>query len=217
MPAGTRTSSNAGSPAGTYYIRVDAYGSGTIGYQLPLPCGGCEWSSGGTRETALNLGNLTSVSGFRSRRGTVNRTSNDTDYFRFTLSAARTVRIELRGLSGRCGSVSGECIRFPARELGPRWHGRRCSRTKALFGYLLHSCRCLWTAGTIGYQLRYRAAGGWRLPRERARHRVEPRQPDERVGVSFPPRHGERCQQRSRLLPVYPVRRAHDALRAARS
>ena len=82
--------------AGTYYIRVDARDSGTIRYRLRY--GVQSRPDGWTRETAWNLGNLTNVSTARWRAGTVDG-SNTSDYHRFTLGAARTMRFELRGLS----------------------------------------------------------------------------------------------------------------------
>ena len=144
--------------SGTYYIRVDAYASGTIGYQIRYRAAGAT-ARGGTRETAINLGNLTNVSGFRSRRGSVNRTTNDTDYFRFTLAAARTVRIELRGLSADADlyleSASGYLIASSVR-------GGRAADViqRRLYSGTYYIRVDAFDAGTIGYQLRHRTAGG---------------------------------------------------------
>ena len=82
--------------AGTYYIRVDARDGGTIRYRLRY--GVQMRPDGWTRETAWNVGNLTNATTPRFRAGTVDG-SNRTDYHRFTLSEARTMRFELRGLS----------------------------------------------------------------------------------------------------------------------
>ena len=82
--------------AGTYYIVVNASDSGTIRYRLRY--GVQSRPDGWTRETAWNIGNLTNVAKARVRAGTVGG-SNTTDYRRFTLSAPRTMRFELRGLS----------------------------------------------------------------------------------------------------------------------
>ena len=82
--------------AGTYYIVVNASDSGTIRYRLRY--GVQSRPDGWTRETAWNIGNLTNVTKARVRAGTVGG-SNTTDYRRFTLSAPRTMRFELRGLS----------------------------------------------------------------------------------------------------------------------
>ena len=82
--------------AGTYYIVADARDRGTIRYRLRY--GVQTRPDGWTRETAWNIGNLTNVTTPRFRAGTVDG-SNRTDYRRFTLSATRTMRFELRGLS----------------------------------------------------------------------------------------------------------------------
>ena len=90
--------------AGTYYVRVDAYGAGAIGYQLRLsqqsespppspPAGGL------TRETAHNLGDLTSLASARTFSGEVNLGSNNVEYRRFTLTDRRTIRFELNNLT----------------------------------------------------------------------------------------------------------------------
>ena len=84
--------------AGTYYLRADASGSGTIRYQLRYA-----HDRGSTTGTALNLGNLTNLARAGTRSGSVdgNNTleSNDDNYYRFTLTAARAVRFELRSLT----------------------------------------------------------------------------------------------------------------------
>ena len=50
-------------------------------------------------ETAISLGELTGLTTVRARTGTVNRTSNQQDYYRFTLTRFQTVRIELLKLT----------------------------------------------------------------------------------------------------------------------
>ena len=84
--------------AGTYYVRVDAYagGAGAIGYQLYL---GNPPGDGWTRSSASDLGDLTGLASAREFADTVNRDDNDQDYRRFTLTASRTMRFELRGLT----------------------------------------------------------------------------------------------------------------------
>ena len=85
--------------AGTYYIRVDAYGNRAVDYQIryrtePIAR---------TPDAAISLGDLTKVTTFRVRRGTLLNPSFfnvNPVYFRFTLRTARTVRVELRDLSG---------------------------------------------------------------------------------------------------------------------
>ena len=146
--------------AGTYYVRVDAWAGGTIGYQLrygnqsgsrPRPP-----SSGGTRATAINLGNLTNARASRTRNGTVNTVTNDTDYYRFSLTRSRTMRFELRNLTADADlyleSSSGQVIRYS-------------SRGTTAVDSITHSLRAgtyyirvdAWAGGTIGYQLRYRS------------------------------------------------------------
>ena len=84
--------------AGTYFIRVDARETSAIRYQLRYRVQ--TTPDGWTRETAFNIGNLTSLSSARTRPGTVTAAGNRSDYRRFTLTDTRTVRFELRGLSG---------------------------------------------------------------------------------------------------------------------
>ena len=148
--------------AGTYYIRVDAHAGGTIGYQLrygnesgpqPRPP-----SSGGTRATAVNLGNLTSASTFRTRSGTVNQVTNDDDYYRFTLSGSRRMRIELRNLGADADlyleSSSGQVIRSSARS------GTAADSIVHWLGAGTYYIRVdAFASGTIGYQLRFRSEG----------------------------------------------------------
>ena len=91
--------------AGTYYVTVHADGSmrGTSNYRLRF--GVPMEPAGGTRETAINLGNLTGAIAIRSRQGSVNWTGtleqarNLEDFYRFTLTETRTMRFELRNLS----------------------------------------------------------------------------------------------------------------------
>ena len=142
--------------AGTYYIRVDAFATGTIRYQLRYRARGGA-SAGSTRGTALNLGNLTRASAFRSRRGTVNVASNEVDYYRFRLTAARTMRFELRGLSADADlyleSASGRVLGSSLRS------GTAVDVVQRRLGAGTYYIRVdAFDAGTIGYQLRYRAA-----------------------------------------------------------
>ena len=137
--------------AGTYYIRVDARDSGTIRYRLRYAVQ--SRPDGWTRETAWNLGNLTNVTPSRVRAGTVDA-SNTTDYHRFTLSAARTMRFELRGLSANAD------LRLESSNGG--WLGSSHqpgvsadSIVRALDAgtyYIRVDAR---DSGTIGYRLRY--------------------------------------------------------------
>ena len=85
---------------GSYYIRVKADDAGTVGYRLAYSNQTAAAPPGSTLRTAYNLGNVTGQSAWRTLSGTVHTRTNDDDYFRFTVSGTRTVRIELRGLSG---------------------------------------------------------------------------------------------------------------------
>ena len=73
---------------------------------------------GVTRQTARYIGNLTNVTEFRAQTGTVDWLDNSNDYYRFTLSSQRTIRLELRNLTGNANlyleSESGIRIRSSA-------------------------------------------------------------------------------------------------------
>ena len=56
-------------------------------------------AGGETRQTAQYIGNLTNVTEYGTKTGTVHWLGNDNDYYRFTLSSRRTIRLELRNLS----------------------------------------------------------------------------------------------------------------------
>ena len=84
---------------GAYFIRVSAYANRAVDFQLRYRTE----AIARTPETAISLGDLTNVTSFRTRRGTLlNPTFFNVNpvFFRFTLSAARTVRVELRDLAG---------------------------------------------------------------------------------------------------------------------
>ena len=140
--------------AGTYYIRVDAYSSGTIRYQLRYRTVRAA-ASGSTRATAWYLGNLTNASGFRTLRGTVNRVTNDDEYRRFTLSATRTMRLELRGLSADADlyleNALGQAI---ASSVNSGTSDDAIERTLSAGTYYIRVDA--YSSGTIRYQLRYR-------------------------------------------------------------
>ena len=79
---------------GTYYVRVDAYDAGTIDYNLRYR------REGGLPDVSLvDLGDLTSQTSARTSSGTVDRTDNDKDYFRFTLTEESVMGFTLNGLS----------------------------------------------------------------------------------------------------------------------
>ena len=139
--------------AGTYYVRVDAVSSGTIRYQLRYDL----WPR--AHGPVVNLGNLTGVSAARTRAGTVNSTSNDADYFRFTLTAARTMRFELRNLGANANlflhDASGRVVRRSTRG-GTAVDS--IERTLAAGTYYVRVDAV--SSGTIRYQLRY---GPWHI------------------------------------------------------
>ncbi len=85
---------------GSYYIRVKADDSGSISYRLTYLNQTAAAPPGSTLETAYNIGDATGQSAWRTLNGTVNSETNDDDYFRFTVRGTRTIRIELRELSG---------------------------------------------------------------------------------------------------------------------
>ena len=136
--------------AGTWYIRVSAFANDAIEFQLrhqTVVPGTVRWAP-------HELGDLTGQATAGASTGTVNRTGNDDDFFRFTLGTARTMRFELRNLSAdadlhllnasgveivssrRDGSATDSIVR----ELGPGTYFVRVDAD---------------AAGTIEYQLRY--------------------------------------------------------------
>ena len=137
--------------AGTYYIRVDARDTGTIRYQLRYRVQSTP--DGWTRETAFNIGNLTSLSSTHIRSGTVTEASNRSDYRRFTLTDTRTVRFELRNLSGNAdlyledetgrslqySTMSGTSVDSIVRTLDAgTWYIRVTGRDRSPVRYQLH-------------------------------------------------------------------------------
>ena len=153
--------------AGTYYVRVDAFAAGAIDYQLRLsqerspPSPPAE---GGTRQTAHDLGDLTSLASPRTFSDTVNRETNDDDYRRFTLTASRTMRFELRGLSADADlyleSSTGTVLARSVRG------GRSDDTIVRTLGAGTYYVRVdAYAAGTIGYQLRVSQEAG-SLPAE---------------------------------------------------
>ena len=144
--------------AGTYYIRVEARETGTViryrlGYRVQSR------PDGWTRETAFDLGNVGGVRTTRRRSGTVDA-SNDTDYYRFTLTGTRTMRFELRNLSAnadlRLEDANGRWLG------GSSLSGTSVDAISRTFGagtyYIVVSARDYRAA--IRYQLRYGPATG---------------------------------------------------------
>ena len=137
--------------AGTYYIRVDARDTATIRYQLRYRIQ--TTPDGWTRETAFNIGNLTSLASARTRSGTVTAAGNRNDYRRFTLTDTRTVRFELRNLSGNAdlyledaagrslqySTMSGTSVDSIVRTLDAgTWYIRVDGRDSTVVRYQLH-------------------------------------------------------------------------------
>ena len=142
---------------GTWYLRVNANAFGTIRYQLRFRREATSAAAGSTRETAWNVGDLALVSTYRTRSGTVNRSGNDDDYRRFTLSRSRLVRLELRNLSADANlfleSASGRELES-SRNSGNA--GDAIARVLAPGTYYIRVDAN--APGTVRYQLRYRTA-----------------------------------------------------------
>ena len=114
---------------------------------------------GVTRQTARYIGNLTNVTEFRAQTGTVDWLDNSNDYYRFTLSSSRTIRLELRNLTGDADlsleSESGFRIRRSAN------FGTRDESIVNRLGAGTYYIRVntIYSAEAIGFQLRYRRDG----------------------------------------------------------
>ena len=139
---------------GTYYVHVDADSGGLIRYQLRYGIGR---GDGRTRATAYDQGDITDLTAGRTFPGTVNRSNNDDDYFRFTLIARRTARIELQGLSADANlfllNASGGRIASSQRS---GTEAETIVRTLNAGTYFIQVDAN--ASGTINYQLRYRTS-----------------------------------------------------------
>ena len=140
---------------GTYYIRVDANDGGTIHYQLryrrsPDP------ARGASRQTAWYIGNLTLATEYRTKSGSVHSRSNASDFYRFQVTAAHAVRLELQNLSSNADlyleDAAGRVLRSSTRS---------GTATDSIFGalrpgtyYVRIDARA--SGSLIHYQLRYR-------------------------------------------------------------
>ena len=132
--------------AGTYYIRVDAYASGTINYRLRY-----------RSEYVFieNFGDITSSTvTVTLPTGHVNKSSNDRDYFSFTLSSTRTVRIELINLSGDADLVLENNERTVIRSSNNSGTSAELIERSLSSGYYRIGVKA-YGSGTISYQLRY--------------------------------------------------------------
>ena len=146
-------------------------------YEAPAP-GACdetvtvEGNDRGTHSlgTAISLGDLTGVGNVRARVGEVNRTSNEADYYRFTLTdpdgGTYTMRFELRNLTGNADiyllNSSGELVnRYPHTQSTNSgtanesivWTLTSRPNTEGLYYILVTAADD--ARGTVGYQLRY--------------------------------------------------------------
>ena len=139
-------------------------------YETPAPsaCDETVTVEGGDRgthslATAISLGDLTGVANVRAREGTVDRTDNEADYYRFTLTdpdvGTRTIRIELRNLTGNADlyllNADGEQI-WRARSTNIGTANESIVWTLTSPGtYYIQVAADDDARGTIGYQLRY--------------------------------------------------------------
>ena len=109
--------------------------------------------------TANSLGDLTSVANVRAREGTVNSTSNQGDYYRFTLTDTRTIRVELRNLTGNADL-------YVLNSLGRVAHYTHDSENEGTLDesvvatldagtYYIQVWAATTSTSNIGYQLRY--------------------------------------------------------------
>ena len=139
---------------GTYYVRVDADSNGPIRYQLRY---GTVRGDGRTRATAYDQRDVTDLTVDRTLSGTVNRTNNDHDYFRFALSARRTIHIELRNLSADANLylLGSSGTRITSSSLGGTATESVVRELNAGTYYIQVDANA---AGTIDYQLRYRTS-----------------------------------------------------------
>ena len=139
--------------AGTYYLRVDAFASGTIRYRLSYV----------TDNAAYSIGDLTRLFSPRSRIGSVNSANDEFDSYRFTLTRSRSMRFELTNLSAnanlRIFNASGNQIAASSRR-GTAIDS--IQRTFARGTYYIHVDAA--TSGrTISYRLGY-GPPGWSAP-----------------------------------------------------
>ena len=121
----------------------------------------------GTRSlaTAISLGDLTGVENVRAREGTVERTDNEADYYRFTLADSdvdtRTIRVELRNLTGNADlyllNASGDEVDYSrSRSTNIGTANESIVWTLSVPGtYYIQVAAADNARGTIGYQLRY--------------------------------------------------------------
>ena len=117
-------------------------------------------------ETAISLGDLTDVGNVRARVGGVNRTSNEADYYRFTLTdpdvGTRTMRFELRNLTGNADlhllDSSGDLMYYNGYSRSENIGTANESIVWTLTSpgtYYIRVRAAGDARGTIGYQLRY--------------------------------------------------------------
>ena len=130
---------------GTYYIRVDAAATGNIDYRLS-----------GTTFALVDLGDLTWMTASRAQKGTVERTSDALDGFRFTLTDTRTLYFKLHGLAATSDvnlhlfKVSGELI-----DSSRRSSGAIDRIVRELDAGAYYVAVDAWSDSLVGYELHY--------------------------------------------------------------
>ena len=103
-------------------------------------------SGHGTLDTAVSLGNLTETAAVRARAGTVNSVSNENGYYGFTLDDTRTMRFELRNLTGNADL-------YLRNSLGEEVHWRANSTNGGLLDESI-----VWTLDAGTYYIRVESA-----------------------------------------------------------
>ena len=107
--------------AGTYFIQVEAATNSTTDTEYELRYSNDSVVPGRRPSSAFNLYDLTDVTTARTQTGEINATRNETtlfhrNFYRFTLEDTRTVRVELRNLTGNADlyllNSLGEEVRY---------------------------------------------------------------------------------------------------------
>ena len=111
---------------------------------------------GVTRQTARYIGNLTNVTEFRTQTGTVDWLDNSNDYYRFTLSSRRTIRLELRNLTGNADLYLESGSGFRIRSSRTFGNGDESIVHRLGAGTYYIRINTLYSAAAIEFQLRYR-------------------------------------------------------------
>ena len=138
---------------GTYYIRVDPVSSGDIGYEVRYRWD--ELPKGWTHQTAWYIGDLTNVTSYRAKVGTVNKRFDASDYRRFRVAATGTMRFDLSNLSANADlyleDENGTVLRRSRRS----GTGSESFTRELAAGTYYVRVNAI-DDGTVRYQLRYR-------------------------------------------------------------